>query len=92
MVKNFFLQNNLNMNKTQFLNISKTSLVFPSVIVYSIIIVPCNNFKNLDFIFDDNLNFSDQIANVCKSTIYQLYKILLIRKFIHFSISKMLIE
>ena len=62
-----------NMNKTQLLNISRTSSVFPSVIIDSITIVPCNNVKNLDFIFYDNLNFSDQIANVCKSTNYQLY-------------------
>ena len=58
----------LNMNKTQLLNISRTSSVFPSVIIDSIIIVPCNNVKNRGFIFDDNLNFSDQIANVCKET------------------------
>ena len=82
----------LNMNKTQLLNISRTSSVFPSVIINSITIVPCNNFKNLDFIFDDNLHFSDQIANVCKSTNYQLYKIQSIRKFLPFRISKMLIE
>ena len=54
------------MNKTKLLNISRKSSVFPSVIIDSITIVPCNNVKNLGFIFDDNLNFSDQIANVCK--------------------------
>ena len=50
-----FLQNNLmlNMNKTQLLNISKTSSVFPSVIIESITI----NKPNLGFIFDDNLHF-----------------------------------
>ena len=48
----------LNMNKTQFLNISKTSSIFPSVIIDSITIVPCNNVKNLGFNFDYNLNFS----------------------------------
>ena len=63
------------MNETQLLNISRTSSVFPSVIIDSIKIVPCNNVKNLGFIFDDNLHFSDQIANMCKSTNYQLYKI-----------------
>ena len=52
----------LNMNKTQLLNISRTSSVCPSVIFYSITIVPCNNVKNLGFIFDDNIHFSDQIA------------------------------
>ena len=56
----------LNMNKIQLLNISRTSSVFPSVIIDSIIIVTCNNIKNIGFIFDDNLNFSHQIANVCK--------------------------
>ena len=71
----------LNMNKTQLLNISRTSSVFPSVIIDSITIIPCNNVKNLSFIFDDNLNFSDQIANVSKSTNYQLYKIRSIRNF-----------
>ena len=67
MVKNWFLQNNLmlNMNKNQIINISRTSLLFPSVIIDSITIVPCNNVKNLGFIFDDNLHFSNQIANVC---------------------------
>ena len=65
----------LNMNKTLLLNISRTSSVFPSVIIDSITIVPCNNVKNLVFIFDDNLNFSDQIVNVCTLTNYQLYKI-----------------
>ena len=79
----------LNMNKTQILNISRTSSVFPSVIIDSITIVPYNNVKNLGFIFDDNLNFSDQIANVCKSTNYQLYKIRSIRKFLPFIIYKM---
>ena len=66
MVKYWCLKNRLmlNMNKTQLLNISRTSSVFPSVIIDSISIVPCNNVKNLGFIFDDNLNFSDQIANV----------------------------
>ena len=49
----------LNMNKTQLLNLSRTSSVFISVIVDSITIVPCNNVKNLDFIIDDNLHFSD---------------------------------
>ena len=43
-------------------------------------------------LFVDNLNFSDQIANVCKSTNYQLYKIRSIRTFLPFRISKMLIE
>ena len=65
----------LNMNKTHLLNISRTSSVFPSIIIDSITIVPCNNVKNLGFIFDDNINFSNQIANVCKSTNYQLFKI-----------------
>ena len=94
MVKNWFLQNSLmlNMNKTQLLNISRTSSVFTSDIIDSITFVPCNNVKNLGFIFDDNLNFSDQIANVCKSTNYQLYKIRSIKKFLPFRISKMLIE
>ena len=66
MFTNWFLQNSLmlNMNKTQLLNISRTSSVFPSVIIDSITIVPCNNVKNLGFIFDDNLNFSKQIANI----------------------------
>ena len=78
-----FLQNTLmlNMNTNHLLNISRTSSLFPSVIIESITIVPCNNVKNLGFIFDDNLHFSDQIANVCKSTNHQLYKIRLIRKF-----------
>ena len=80
------------LNKTQLLNISRISSVVPSVIIDSITIVPRNNVKNLGFIFDDNLNFSDQIANVCKSTNYQLYKIRTIRKFLPFRISKMLIE
>ena len=93
MVTNWFLQNSLmlNMNKIQLLNISRTS-VFPSVIIDSITIVICNNVKNLDFIFDDNLNVSDQIANVYKSTNYQLYKIRSIMKFLPFRISKMLIK
>ena len=72
----------LNINKTQLLNISKTSSVFPSVIFNSITIVPAiipimlgNNVKNLGFIFDDNLNVSDQIANMFKSTNYKLYVI-----------------
>ena len=82
----------LNMNKSQLLNISRTSSFFPSVIIDSITIVPCNNVKNLGFIFDDNLHFSDQIANVCKSTNHQLYKIRFIRTFLPFIISKMLIE
>ena len=43
----------LNVNKTQLLNISRTSLVFTSIIIDSITIVPCNNVKNLGFIFDD---------------------------------------
>ena len=66
MVTNWFLQNSLmlNMNKTQLLNISRTLSVFPSVIIDSITIVPCNNVKNLGFIVDDNLHFSDQIANM----------------------------
>ena len=81
----------LNMHKTQFLNISRTSPVFTSVIIDSITIVPWNNVKNLGFIFDDKLNFSDQIANVCKSTNYQLYKIRSIRKFLPFIIAKKLI-
>ena len=68
----------LNMNKTQLLNISRTSSVFPPVIIDSITIVLCNNVKNLGFIFDNNLHFSDQIANVCKPTNYQLYKIIII--------------
>ena len=77
MVTNWFLLNSLmlNMNKTQLLNISRTSSVFPSVIIYSIKIVPRNNVKNLGYIFDDNLHFSNQIDNVCKSNNYQLYKI-----------------
>ena len=72
----------LNMNKSQLLNISRTSSVFPSIIINSIIFVSCNNVKNLGFIFDDNLNFSDKIANMCKSTNYQLYKIRSIMKFL----------
>ena len=59
----------LNMNKTQFHNISSTSSVFPSVIVDSIIIVPLNNVKNLGFIFDDNLSFFEQLSKMCKPTI-----------------------
>ena len=51
----------LNMNKTQLLNISRTSSVFPYVIIDYIIIVPYTNVKNLGFIFNDNLTFSDQI-------------------------------
>ena len=82
----------LNMNKTQLLNISRTSSVFISVIIDSITSVPCNNVKNLGFFFYDYLNFFDQIANVYKSTNYQLYKIRSIRKFLPFRISKMLIE
>ena len=57
-----------------------------------IIIIIINNVKNLGFIFDDNLNFFNQIANVCKSTNYQLYKIRSIRKFLTFRIYKMLKE
>ena len=71
----------LNKNTTQLLNISRTSSVFPSVFIDSITIVPCNNVKNLCFIFDDNLNFSDRIINVCISNNYQLYKIRSIRIF-----------
>ena len=82
----------LNMNKTQLLNISKTSSMFLSIIIDSITIVPCNNVKKCGFIFYDNLNFSDQIVNVCKLTNYQLYKIGSIRKLLPFRISKMLIE
>ena len=52
------------MNKTQLLNISITSLVFLSVIIDSITTVPYNNGKNLGFIFDDNLYFSDQLMCV----------------------------
>ena len=75
MVTNLFLQNSLRliMNKTQLLNISRTSYVFPFVIIDSITIVSSNNVKNLGFIFDDNLNFSVQIDNVCKSTNYIKY-------------------
>ena len=62
----------LNMNKIKFLNISRTSLVFPSVIIDSITIIQCNNLKKLGFIFDNNLHFIDQIAKLCKSTNYQL--------------------
>ena len=51
----------LNMNKTQLLNISRTSSIFPSIIIDSITIVPCNNVKNLGFILDDDLILSDQI-------------------------------
>ena len=71
MVTNWILQNRLmfNMNITQLLNISRISSVFTSVMNDSIIIVPCNNVKNHGFIFDDNLNFSDQIVKVGKSTI-----------------------
>ena len=58
--KMFYLM--LNMNITQLLNISRTSLCFPSVIIDSVTIVPCNNVKNLGFICNDNLNVSDQIA------------------------------
>ena len=54
----------LNMNKTKLLNISRTSSCFPSVIIGSITIVPCNNVRNLGFMFDDNLNISDKIANL----------------------------
>ena len=54
----------LNMNKTQLLNIYRKSPVFPSVIIDSITIVPCNNIKNLSIIVDDNLNISDQIICV----------------------------
>ena len=76
MFKNWFLQNSLmlNMNKTQLLNISRTSSVFPTVIIDSITIVPCNNVKNLGFIFDDNLHFSDQIANVVNQLIINYIK------------------
>ena len=38
------------------------------------------------------ITYISQIANVCKSTNYQLYKIRSIRKFLPFRISKMLIE
>ena len=47
-----------NTNKTQLLIISRISSVFPSVIIDYITIVPCNNVKNLGFIFDDNPHFS----------------------------------
>ena len=56
------------MNKTQLLNISRTSSVFPSVIIDSI------PRKKLGFIFYVNLNFSIMVAKACKSTNYQLYK------------------
>ena len=64
MVKNQYLEYSLmlNMNKTQLLNISITLSVFPYVNLLIIVIVPCKNVKNHSFIFDDNLNFSDQIA------------------------------
>ena len=63
----------LNMNITQLLNITRISSVFPSIIIDSITIVPCNNVKNIGYICDDNLNFSDQIANVCKLTNYNYH-------------------
>ena len=90
----WLLQNGVivNMNKNKLLYNSRTSPVVPSVIIDSITIVPGNNVIKLDLIFDINLNFSDQIANVYKSTNYQLYKIRSIRKFFSFRISKMLIE
>ena len=58
-----FLQNSLmlNMNKIKLLNISRTLSVFPSDTID-----PNNNVKNIGFIFDDNLNLFNQIANVCK--------------------------
>ena len=63
MVTNWCLQNSLmlNMNKIQLVNIFRTSSVFPSIIIDSITIVPCNNVKNIGFIVDDNLNSSDKI-------------------------------
>ena len=80
------------MNTTQLLNLSRISLIIPSINIDSVTIITCNNVKNLVFIFKDNLSFSDQIANMCKSIYYQLYKIRPIRKFLSFIISKMLIE
>ena len=50
------------MNKTQLLNISRTSSFCSSVLIDSVKILPCNNVKNLGYIFDDNISFSDQIA------------------------------
>ena len=86
-VTNWFLQNSLmlNMNKTQLLNISS---VFPYVIIDSITIVPCNNVKNLGFIFVDNIHFSDQIAMCLNQLIINYIKYDQLR----FRISKMLIE
>ena len=52
----------LNMNITQLVNIPRKVSVFPSVITDAITIVPCNNVKNLGFIFDDKISFSDQMC------------------------------
>ena len=64
----------LNMNKTQLPNISRTSSVFHYFIIDAITIVAIM-LKTLVLFVNDNLNVSNQIANVCKSTNYQLYKI-----------------
>ena len=58
MVKNWFLQNSLmlNMNKTQLINISRTSSVFLSVIIDSITIVPCNHIFNGTLCYSYALN------------------------------------
>ena len=59
----------MNMNKTQILNISRMSSVFflLSLILSQLFLAIM--LKTLVY-FDDNLHFSDQIANVCKSTYY----------------------
>ena len=56
MITNGFLYNSLmlNMDKTQLVNIHRTSPMFPSVRFETAKIVPLNNVKNCCLIFNNN--------------------------------------
>ena len=66
-LNNWFLQNNLMLNrsKTFLIHFSRVNSIFPPVIVDGQIISPTNSVKNLGFIFYNKLSCIDQISNVC---------------------------
>ena len=86
-VRNFFLTHNLliNDNKTELIVIGSqyqlNKIDNIQIRVGNCIINPSLKVKNLGVIFDQNLNFNEHINEICRKSLYQLYRLNQLKKY-----------
>ena len=96
-IRSWMIRNKLKINddKTEFLVISSrraSSRTDFSINIGDAVIKPSSSCRNLGVIFDNNLMLDKHISNVCRSTLFHLRNIGLIRAFITQSAAEQLVH